>query len=162
MGTEFLHLVADVLFDILKGIEEGWGDGGGAGAVLDAVAKVVFGSVHQATVRVVNDHDFFGAEQMVGDDEGAQRVVGDDAAGIANDVGVAGLQAHGADGEASVHAGEDGQLFGWTRRERAEFMGARVDFVGFENFVDDAHGYLILPQLKIRRTDSRKQSQKMQ
>jgi hypothetical protein len=54
-------------------------------------------------------------------------------------VGVAGFKAHGGNREAGVHASEDGQLFGRAGSEGAEFVGARVEFVGFENFVDDAH-----------------------
>src|SRR5258708_3327153 len=36
--------------------------------------------------------------------------------------------------------GQDGELALGARSQFAQFMGARVDFVGGEDFVDDAHG----------------------
>ena len=74
------------------------------------------------------------------DQERAKGIVGDDAAGVANDVRVAGLKTKGAYREASVHAGEDGELALGARSETAEFVGTRVLFVGDEDFVDDGHG----------------------
>src|SRR5438132_9376946 len=35
MSTELLQLVADILFHVLEGVEEGGGDGGGSSAILD-------------------------------------------------------------------------------------------------------------------------------
>jgi len=70
----------------------------------------------------------------------AEGIVGDDAAGVANDVGVASLEAEGADGEAGVHASENGELALGARGEATEFVGAGIDFVGNEDFVDDRHG----------------------
>jgi len=75
------------------------------------------------------------------DQEGAEGIVGDDAAGVANDVGVTGLEAEGADGETRIHACEDGELALGARGEAAEFVSLRVDFVGSEDFVDDGHGF---------------------
>jgi len=108
MGAELLQLVAYVFVDVLEGVEESWGDSGSSGAILDAGAEILLAGLHEAAVGVVDDHEFFGAKKMVRDDEGAEAVFGDDAAGVADDVGVAGFQAESADGEASVHAGEDG------------------------------------------------------
>ena len=140
MGAELLELVADVFLNVLESVEEGGSDGGGAGAVLDARAEVLFAGLHEAAVGVVDDHEFFGAEQVVRDEQGAEGVVRDDTAGIADDVGVAGFEAEREDGQARVHAGEDGELALGTRGEAAEFVGLRVDFVGGEDFVDDGHG----------------------
>ena len=89
VGAKFLKLVADVFVDVLECVKEGRRNGGGAGAILDARAEVLLGCMHQTAVGVVDDHEFFGAKQMVGDKQGAQRVVGDDAAGITDDVGIA-------------------------------------------------------------------------
>jgi len=140
VGAKLLQLVAHVFFDVLEGVEEGWGDGGGSGAILDAGAQIVFVGVHQAAIGVIDDHEFLGAEEMVRDDQGAEGVFGDDAAGVADDVGVAGFQAERADGEARVHTGEDGEFACGTRRECAEFVRARIDFVGLQDFVDYGHG----------------------
>ena len=140
VSVEFFQLVADVFFDVLEGVEEGWGDRGGAGAVLDSGAQVLFGGVHQTAIGVVDDHELLGAKQVVRDDEGTQGVVGDDATGVANDVGVAGFQTEGANGEARIHAGQDGELARGSRRQGAEFVGTGVDFVGSEDFIDYGHG----------------------
>jgi hypothetical protein len=56
-------------------------------------------------VAVVDEHDLLGAQQMLRDGERAERVVAHDAAGVANHVGVALLQAeHARWVEAGVHA----------------------------------------------------------
>jgi hypothetical protein len=140
VGAEFLQLVADVFFDVLEGVEKGRGDGGRSGAILDSGAEILFVGVHEAAVGVVDDHEFLGAEEMVRNDEGAERVFSDDAAGVADDVGVAGFQPERADGKAGVHAGEDGEFTRRTRGECAEFVRARINFVGLQDFVDDGHG----------------------
>jgi hypothetical protein len=139
MGAELLQLVANVFFDVLEGVKEGGRDGGGAGAILDSGAEILFAGVHQAAIGVVDDHDFLSAEKKVGDNQGAKRIFGDDAAGIADDVGVTGFETKGANGEASVHAGEYGEFALWARCEVAKLVGARIEFVGNENFVDDGH-----------------------
>jgi hypothetical protein len=136
MSAQLLELVADIFFDILESVEEGRSNGGGAGVILNSGAQILLGGVHQAAIGVVDDHDFFRAEKVVRDDEGAQGIIGDDATGVANDVGVSGLQTESADGEAGVHVGEDGEFALRARREFAQFVGAGIDFVGNENFVD--------------------------
>src|SRR5881296_3329194 len=70
--------------------------GTAAVAVLDARAQLLLGGVHQAAVGVVDDHEFLGFQQVVGDKQRAQGVVGDDASRVANDVRVPGLQSHRA------------------------------------------------------------------
>ena len=124
MSAEFLQLMANVFFDVLEGVKKGGRDGGGAGAIVDSGAEILFAGVHQAAIGVVNDHDFLSAEKKVGDNEGAEGIFGDDASGIADDVGVTGFETKGANGEASVHAGEYGESALWARRKVAEFVGA--------------------------------------
>jgi len=140
VGAELLELVADVFVDVLEGEEEGGGDGSGAGAVLNASAEVLLAGVHEAAVGVVDDHELLGAEEVMRDQEGAEGIIGDDAAGVADDVGVTGFEAQGEDGKARVHASENGEFALGARGEAAEFMGARIEFVGNEDFVDDRHG----------------------
>ena len=139
MGAEFLKLVADVFVDVLEGEEESGSDGGGAGAGLDTVAKVLLAGVHEAAIGVVDDHEFLGAEKIVGDEERAEGIVGDDTTGVADDMSVAGFQAESADGEARVHAGKNGEFAFGARGEAAEFVSLRVNFVCGEDFVDDRH-----------------------
>jgi hypothetical protein len=71
---------------------------------------------------------------------GAQGVFGGDAAGVANDVGVASLEAEKLlDGKARVHAGEDGQFFGGGHGEAGFVEFGGVLLIGCEDFVGDAH-----------------------
>src|SRR6266852_9509736 len=110
MGAQLLQLVADIFLNVLERVEKGRSDGGGSGAILDAVAQIVLGGGHQSAIGVVDDHDFFRAQQVMRNDERAQGVIGDDAAGVADDVRVAGFEAERANGKARVHAGKDGEF----------------------------------------------------
>src|SRR5882762_25197 len=148
MAAELLQLVADIFFDIFEGVEEGRGNGGGSGAILDSGAQVLFGGVHQSAIGVIDDHDFLGAQEIVRYDQGAQGVFRDDAARVADDVRVSRFQAQGANGKPGIHTGQDGELALRARGQFAQFMGARVNFVGGENFVDDAHGQNSLAKQK--------------
>jgi len=65
VGAQFLQLVAHILFDVLEGVEEGRRYCRGSRAVLDSGAQVLLAGVHQAAVGVIDDHDFFGAQQVV-------------------------------------------------------------------------------------------------
>jgi hypothetical protein len=47
--------------------------------------------VHQSAISVIDYHEFLGAQQIVRDEQRAQGVVRNDAAGIANDVRVRGF-----------------------------------------------------------------------
>ena len=147
MGAQLLQLMSDVFIDVLEGVKKSGSDGLGPGAVLDLGTQIALGGVHQPTIGVVDDHKFLAAEQIMRNDQGAQRVVGDDAAGIADDVGVSLLQAQSARRKPRVHAGQDGELALRTRSQPAQFMGARVDFVCGENFINDAHGLHSLAKL---------------
>src|SRR5215469_291601 len=69
MGAELLQLMADVFVEILKGVEECRSDSGGPGAVLDASAQLLLGGMHQAAIRVIDDHELFRAQQIVGNHE---------------------------------------------------------------------------------------------
>ena len=140
MGVELLQLVADIFFDVLEGVEEGWSNCGGSGEILDSGAQIMFAGVHQSAIGVIDDHNFLGAEQIVRYEEGAQRVVRNDAAGIADDVRVSRFQTESTNRKARIHASQDGKLAVGTRGQFAQFMRARVNFICDEDFVDDAHG----------------------
>ena len=105
MRVQFFELVPDVFFDILKCVKKGRGNGGCSRAILDASAQILFGGLHQSAIGVVDHHKFFGAQQMMRDDQRAQCIIGNDAAGVSNDVRVTGLQAERPDGKPRVHAG---------------------------------------------------------
>jgi hypothetical protein len=140
MSPELLQLVADIFFDVLEGIEAGGSDSGGSGAILDSAAQVLLAGVHQSAIGVIDDHDFLGAQQIMRYHQRAEGVFRNDAAGIADDVRVSRFQAQGANRKPGIHTGQDRELALRTRGQFAQFMGARVDFVCCEYFVDDAHG----------------------
>ena len=64
----------------------------------------------QPAARVADDDDLLGAQELLADDQRADRVVGRDPARIPDDVGVTGAQAERfAHVEPGVHAGQDRQ-----------------------------------------------------
>src|SRR2546425_13063918 len=65
MSAELLQLVADILFDVLEGVEEGGGDSGGFSAVLDFWGPMLLPSVEQSANSVVVHHLFLFFSQML-------------------------------------------------------------------------------------------------
>jgi hypothetical protein len=151
MCSQLLQLMAHILIDVLEGVEKRGRDGRRSGAILDSVAQILFSGVHQAAIGVVDDHELPGVQQVMRYDKGAQSVFRDDAAGVSNDVGVAGFQAESADGEARIHTSQYGEMAFGTRREPAQFVRAGVEFVGLEDFVDYAHDECSLANRDRRR-----------
>jgi len=154
--AKLLQLMTDIFVDVLKGVKERGRDGCSPSAVLDSVAQILLRGVHEATIGVVDDHEFPGVEQVMRNDKGAQSVFGDDAAGVSNYVGVASFQTQRTNGKTRVHASQNGKMTLWARREPPQFVRTRVEFVGLENFVDYAHGRFILANrersIRIQRT----------
>ncbi len=132
VGAKLLQLMTDIFVDVLKSVEKRGRDGCSSSAILDSVAQILFGGVHQAAIGVVDDHELPGVQQVMRYDEGAQSVFGDDAAGISNDVGVARFQTERANRQASIHTGEDGEMTLGARRETAAIRGcgSRVRWLG--------------------------------
>src|ERR1700730_4513829 len=65
MRPELLQLVAHVLLDVLKRVEKRRADRRGSGAILDSVAQIVFIALHQSAIGMIDDHDFFRAQQVM-------------------------------------------------------------------------------------------------
>ncbi|NYJ05606.1 hypothetical protein GGQ55_001884 [Geodermatophilus daqingensis] len=111
-----------------------------AGVLLDRVAEVLVGEGQHPAVGVVDEDDLGRPEQPLADRERADLVVGDHAAGVADDVRLALVEAeHAVDVEAGVHAGQDGDVLGRRQGERAG-EGLGVAGVVLEQFVGDGHG----------------------
>ena len=73
--------------------------------------ELLVGEGEHAAVGVVDEDDLLGAEQALGDGQRADRVVGDDAAGVADHVGVALARGRARRRvEPRVHAGHHGDL----------------------------------------------------
>src|SRR4051794_26781411 len=94
---------------------------GGLEAVPEQAADDVVCEELHAAVRVVYHEPLRGTEQLVGDDERADRVIAGAAAGVADDVRVT-LAETGVPRrvESCVHAGEDGEAPRW-RKGRSDF-----------------------------------------
>jgi hypothetical protein len=65
MGAKLLQLMAHIFLDILEGVEEGRGDSGGSGAIPNSCLQILFVPIHQSAISVINDHEFFGAKQIM-------------------------------------------------------------------------------------------------
>lgn len=109
-----------------EGVEGGGGGGGGSEALEGAVGGLaeqffgggipfetgfeqVIGKGEHAAAGVVDQDDLVRIQEVVRDDEAADGVFSDHAAGVADDVGFAGLESEEVfDIEAGVHAGHDG------------------------------------------------------
>ena len=61
-----------------------------AGGVREPISQSGLVDAEQPAARVADDDDLVGAEQLLADDQRADRVLGREAAGVADDVGVAG------------------------------------------------------------------------
>jgi TonB family protein len=86
MCPELLQLVTDILFDVLERVEKRGSNHCGSGAILNSGSQVLFAGLHQSAVRVIDDHDLLGAQQIVGYNQRTQRVIRNDAASIADDM----------------------------------------------------------------------------
>ena len=62
MGAKLLQLFAHIFFDVLEGVEEGWSNDGGSGAILNSRAQILFAGVHQTAIGVIDHHNFLGAQ----------------------------------------------------------------------------------------------------
>ena len=132
MGFYALDLLAYVGFEIVEGVEVGGGAERGAHFFGQRFLQFVFLHPHQAAIGVVDDDEFLGVEQVVGDDQGADRVLGGDASGVADHVGVAGLQAEAAfEEDAGVHASEDSHVAAGANGEISQIEASYKFFVGF-------------------------------
>ena len=77
---------------------------------------------------MIDDHEFLGAQQVVRNDQRAQGVLGDDAAGIADDVRVSCASPRvRIESRVSMQVRTASLRLG--RGDVAQFMGARIDFV---------------------------------
>ena len=126
----------------------------GVQAAGEQVAHDGVGEELHAAVGVVDDEPLGGAEQLVGDDQRADRVIAGPAAGVADDVRVA-LGQPGVLGrvEPGVHAGQDREAACWRQGQLglgAERCGVRR--VGLEDLVEHGHGGLAFAQMQGRVT----------
>ena len=91
MGFYTAYLLADVLFQVIESVEMPWRAVGRAHFVREPLFQFVFANFQQAAIRVVDDDELLGVQEMMRNDQGAKRIFGGDAAGIADHVCVAGV-----------------------------------------------------------------------
>ena len=104
---------------------------GGSHLLGEAGFQFILAHFQQAAVRVVDDDEFLGVEQVMGDDERADGVGGGDASGVADHVGVAGVQAETVlEENAGIHAGEDRDVALGADGELAQGEIGGESFVG--------------------------------
>jgi len=138
MRFHTLHLQADVGFEVIEAIEVRRFGGGGSHLFRQARLQFVFPHLQQAAVGVVDDDELLGVEQVMRDDQRAQSVVGSDAAGVANHVRVAGMQAQAMlEQDARVHAGQHGDMPPGADREISQREITREIFVGLQQLIGD-------------------------
>ncbi len=131
-----------------EGIEGGIADAGGAGLLNDFVVS----HAGHAAVMVADDVDFFSAEGVDGDEDGAHDGAeggGDDGTGDFDNFGIAIFEVHGFGeelGEAGVHAGDDDDFFIGEAVGAKGFVGLGGDefAVEVEDGGEFGHGQFVL------------------
>src|SRR5215213_4555540 len=132
--------LADVVLQVGEGLEGEVGAQAGGG--LDVGLHLVVGEGEHAAVSVVDEDDLAGAEQVLGDGQGADHVLGDHTAGVADDVGLPLLEPEqSVDVEARVHAGDHGQALARGHRQLALAEGTCELGVVLEQLVGTRHGF---------------------
>jgi len=112
---------------------------------LEATGKEVphqlVGEEQHAAVGVVNDEKLTRAEQLVGDDQGAERVIAGASSGVANDVGIS-LRQPSVLGriETGIHAGENRKVtHRWYRQLALLAKVCSIARIRLQNFLSHAH-----------------------
>jgi hypothetical protein len=130
--------LADVLVDIGERLRCPLGLD--ARVALDRAAELVVGEREHPAVGVMDEDDLLGAQQPLRDGQRADFVVGDHAAGVADDVGVALLQAEQAVGvEAGVHARDHCDLATGGQRQVPLVERGGVGLGVTQELVGDGH-----------------------
>ncbi len=133
-----LHLLPQVGLEVVEGVEMGGLACDNAHFFGQMCPQLVFLDLQQAAVGVIDDDELLGVEQVMGNDQRAQRIVGCDSAGIADHVSVTGVQSEAAlEEDSGVHAGEHCHSTAWFDRQISKIEILNKFRVGFEQFVCD-------------------------
>ena len=85
------HLLPDILFQVVKGIEMGRFTGEGSHLRGQMRPQFVFPNPKQSAIRVVDDDEFLRVQQVMGNNQRPDRIFGGNSARIANHMGVSRL-----------------------------------------------------------------------
>ena len=129
---------------------------GHPGRLLQFGAEAVVGDQLQATIGVVDEQDLLRVEAPLRNRERADHVVGDDAAGVAQDVRLAVLEAErGEDVESRVHARDDREAQRWVHVQMAAVVAGCERAVVQKQVVCHIHGATFYVTSRTRRIRNR-------
>ena len=138
VGLDAGYGLANILLQVSEGFQ---GKGRAqAGIGFDSVFDIIVPKGQHPAVRVVDQRNFPGAQQALGNDQRADCIVADHAARVANHVCVAFLESQYLMGvQASVHAGYNRQLTRWGQGQVAFVETLGVAGVVGKKFVYCSH-----------------------
>ncbi len=114
MGFHTLYLLPDIFFQIIKGMEVRRSAKRRSHLVRQFFLQLIFFYFEQAAICMVDDDELLRIEQVMGNDQRAERVFGGNSARIADHVRVAWLQSQTAfKQDSGIHAGENGHSSPW-------------------------------------------------
>ena len=96
MRFHALNLLAQVRFEIVESVEMGRLAGDSAHLIGQVRPEFILLHFQQSAIGVVDDDELLRIEEVMRNDQRAQRILGGDAAGIANHVRVPRLQSQAA------------------------------------------------------------------
>lgn len=131
MRLDGSHLLPDIFFEIVKGIKVRGRVGLRSHLFDEAFFQIIFANFQEAAIGVIDDDEFLRIEQVMRDDQRADRIVGGNASGVADHVRVAGTKPEAMfEQDAGVHAGQHGDVTSRADLQVAQVKTARKDFVG--------------------------------
>jgi len=105
------HLLPDIFFQVVEGVEMDRRTGWCSHLLGEFFLEFIFAHFQQPTVSVVDDDELLRVEQVVRDDERAKSIVSGNPSGVADHVGIAGMQAQAMlEKNAGIHAGQHGDM----------------------------------------------------
>jgi hypothetical protein len=138
MRFYFSHLLPHVRFEIIEGVKVSRIAGDGAHLACQVRPEFVFLHPKQTAIGVVDNDELLRVEQVMRNNQGAQRIVGGYAASIADHVRVPWLQSQAAFKQNSgIHASQDSQAPARPDGQISEVEVPYKFFVSFQQFVCD-------------------------
>lgn len=130
MSLDAVDLLADIFFQIIECVEVRRFAGDGAHFFGELRAEFVLFYLQQATIGVVDDNEFLCVEQVMGNDQRADRIICGDASGVANHVSVAGPETQAMlEQDTGIHASQDRGVAARADRKVSQVKTARENFV---------------------------------
>lgn len=139
MGADLAHVLLEG-GDLVTDDVEGLPGRVEAGRGVDPLVQLGLAVAGDGAAGVRDDEDARDVEQVCAEDERLEGLRRDASARVAEDLGVAGLQAdHGERVDARVHAGDDGDARVRDAVEARQVEGLGVGAVRLEEVVEGAH-----------------------